>query len=310
MNTLLKSEEVLALLNAHYSLDKIQSCHLIRRGFNDHYLVELENARYVFRAYLNHKYYIESFDAFQFELDLLEHLHHDGVPVANAMRRSNGELLGSVSTQAGDRTFALFPYAAGSEIKSDTLTIEQCFQLGSTMAKLHLSANHFHSKHKGYHLDLKYLLDEPLKLFHKLINEKQPSFLNEKEKQMLTNRIESLGSIEDLVKVVNKIPLNQDEFGIIHADLHTGNVHFEGNELMVFDFDHCAYGWRAYDLAICLYLSSEQCEAMLRGYESLRPLSVEERECLPIFFKLRGLWNIADTLATESIREAPPQTDN
>ncbi len=164
INTLLKLQKILELINTHYSLGEIQSCSLIRRGFNDHYLIVSGNAKYIFRVYLNHKYYIESSDAFQFELNLLEHLHNEGVPVANALRMNNGELLGWVSTDYGDRAFTLFPYARGNELKSDSITIEQSFQLGKTMAELHLSANRFCSKHKRYHLDLKYLVDEPLRL--------------------------------------------------------------------------------------------------------------------------------------------------
>jgi len=278
---------------------------LIRRGFNDHYLIVSVSAKYILRIYLNHKYYIKSSDAFQFELDLLEHLNNEGVPVANALRINNGELLGCVSTECGDRAFALFPFALGNELKRDSITIEQSFQLGKTMAEIHLSANRFSSKYKRYHLDLKYLVDEPLRLISEQINGKDSEFTSDQDKEELQKIVTSLGPIESLVDAVKNIGLSQDEFGIIHGDLHTGNVHFQDDKLIVFDFDHSAYGWRAYDISISLFLPNAQRDSMLRGYESLRPLSEEERKCLPVFSKLRRLWDIGDMLATESIREKP-----
>ncbi|NQZ30258.1 MAG: phosphotransferase [Oceanospirillaceae bacterium] len=287
----------------------MQQCSLIRRGFNDHYLILMGDTKYILRVYLNDKYYIESFEAFQFELNLLEHLHNDGVPVANVIRLNSGELLGCMSTDYGDRAFALFPYALGNELKRGTITIEQCFVLGKTLAELHLSANHFHSKYQRYHLDLKYLVDEPLRLIGAKINAKDSELINDQDKEQLQNIVTSLGSIESLVETVKNLSDNQDEFGIIHADLHTGNVHFLNNDLVIFDFDHCAFGWRAYDISISFFLPNAQRDSMLRGYESKRPLSKEERECLPVFFKLRRLWDIGDMLATENLRAKPVVED-
>lgn len=302
MNTLLKPNEILEIVNANYSLGSIQSCNLIRRGFNDHYLISLDHEEYIFRVYLNHKYYIETSDAFKFELDLLEHLHCEGVPVANALRTKYGELLGRTPANSGDRDFALFSYARGREISRDSISIEQSFQLGKAMANMHLSANNFHSKRKRYRLDFKYLVDEPLRLIFDIVDGKKSAFTSDQDKDELQNIIQSLGPIDELVQAVKKIDLDQDQFGIIHGDLHTGNVHFQDNELVIFDFDHCAYGWRAYDISICLFLPREKGDSMLRGYESMRPLSKEERNCLPVFSKLRRLWDIGDMIATETLR--------
>src|SRR5271154_671527 len=42
-------------------------------------------------------------------------------------------------------------------------------------------------------------------------------------------------------------------FGMIHADLHDGNLLSDGERLTVIDFDDCAFGWFAYDIAVALY---------------------------------------------------------
>ena len=304
INTLLTPKEVLELVNSRYSIGEAQYCDLIRRGFNDHYLVEIGNLKYIFRVYLNHKYYIKSSDAFQFELDLLEHLHKEGVPVANALSMSNGELLGWTSTKLGERAFALFAYAAGKEVEEEAITSEQSFQFGKMTAKLHLAANSFKSNCKRYQLDLKYLVDEPLRLIAEQEDESS-RVVTQQQYERIHEILAPLQPVEDLVTTVKALETRGDEFGIIHADLHTSNVHFQGNQVTFFDFDHCAYGWRAYDLAPLSFLPEEQYEKFIEGYESVRPLSEQERESLPTFKKLRRFWNFGDFLATASLTAGP-----
>lgn len=45
----------------------------------------------------------------------------------------------------------------------------------------------------------------------------------------------------------------------------------ENYSLSDFDFDHCAYGWRAYDIAIACWYPAPQRDSMMQGYESQRP---------------------------------------
>ena len=114
--------------------------------------------------------------------------------------------------------------------------------------------------------------------------------------------MEKLQPLERYVDRVKSIGTDGDKFGVIHADMHLGNIHFRGQEPTIFDFDHCAYGWRDYDLAICYGLPETQRLSMVEGYESRRPLSPEERDSLQDLSNLRNLWDIGDTLATERMR--------
>lgn len=299
MNALLTSEEALDIIHRHYSLGEIEYCMFIRRGFNDTYLVDTGSEKYIFRLYLNGKYYVDSDDAYRFEMDLLKHLHTRDVPVATGIPTQDGEYLGVMQTAHGQRAFALFSYADGIPLSRSSVTTEQGYQLGVALANLHLAANSFESQFQRYKLDLKYLLDEPLRL----ISEGEKS-AEVKEKIKHGRRvIEMLQPIEPYVDRIKSIGTDGDKFGIIHADLHLGNVHFRGNELTIFDFDHCAYGWRAYDLAIASSLPKAQNVSMMEGYESRRPLSQEERDSLMDLGNLRNLWDVGDVLATENLRE-------
>ena len=222
-------------------MGEIQNCSLIRRGFNDHYLTTVGQTKYIFRVYLNGKYYVDSPKAYQFELDLIDYLHKQTIPVAYPIPLNNGELLGWTSTALGERATALFPFALGGEVAGESLTIEQSIELGKTVAALHVASNSFSSNHERYHLNLKYLVDEPLRLLEKDNSEQAQELLA------------SLPPITELVDAVNNLSIDNDEYGIIHGDLHNGNMHFHENQVTLFDFDHCAYGWRAYDLIPSVY---------------------------------------------------------
>ena len=80
--------------------------------------------------------------------------------------------------------------------------------------------------------------------------------------------------------------------GIIHADLFKDNVLLDGEKVAGFiDFYYACNGNFMYDLAIAVNdwartaenkLDSSLQDAFIRGYESIRPLSDEEREYFPI----------------------------
>ena len=299
MNSLLSSEEALEVVKRRYKLGDIDYCMLIRRGFNDTYLVNSGHDKYIFRIYLNGKYYVESNDAYRFELNLVQHLHSQGIPVASGIPTTDGELLGVEQIGKSERAFALFHYAEGIPLSRRSVTEEQSYQIGVALANLHLAANTFESQYERYKLDLNYLVDEPLRLISEGEKSSEPS----EEIQHGLHVVKKLGPIQPYIDRINSIGTDGDRFGIIHADLHLGNVHFRGNEFTIFDFDHCAYGWRAYDLAISNGLPKAQRDSMVEGYESRRPLSQEERDSLQDLANLRNLWDIGDILATENLRK-------
>jgi len=296
MSKPLTSLEALEVLNKHYSLGDVDYCMFIRRGFNDAYVVDTGQEKYIFRLYLNGKYYIESDDAYRFELNLVNHLYQAGVPVASVIPTANGELLGTGQTRYGQRIFALFHYADGIPLGRDSVTTEQSYRMGVALANLHLAANSFESQYERYKLDLKYLVDEPLRLIFEGEKCAEPSHRIKQGRYV----VEKLQPMQSYIDRVKSIGTDGDKFGVIHADMHLGNIHFRGEELTIFDFDHCAYGWRAYDLAICSGLPKAQKMSMIDGYESRRPLSQEERDSLQDLGNLRNLWDIGDILATEN----------
>lgn len=79
--------------------------------------------------------------------------------------------------------------------------------------------------------------------------------------------------------------------GVVHADLFTDNVFFDGDEVSgVIDFYFACTDYFAYDLAICLNAwasvagdwREDNRKALLEGYAGVRPLSESELIALPV----------------------------
>jgi Ser/Thr protein kinase RdoA (MazF antagonist) len=104
-----------------------------------------------------------------------------------------------------------------------------------------------------------------------------------------------------LYEYVQTLPKDKDDYGMIHADLHGGNffVDVATNTVTVFDFDDCAYGWFAMDIAmsvfdmLVLYPGTDReaftvrfLQSYLKGYRAENMLDVFWLSQLPYFLKL------------------------
>jgi Ser/Thr protein kinase RdoA (MazF antagonist) len=84
-------------------------------------------------------------------------------------------------------------------------------------------------------------------------------------------------------------------YGLIHADVVRENVLRDGDHISFIDFDDSGFGFRIYDLATCLVKSRFEDRyavmeaAILAGYQSIRPLSREELQALPLLIAVRAL---------------------
>jgi len=91
------------------------------------------------------------------------------------------------------------------------------------------------------------------------------------------------------------LPTTPDHFGLIHADLHLGNLMADGDDLTVIDFDDAGHGWFVYELAVALHPVLEEPweadarAALVRGYREVHPLDAEEEARIDSFLTMRSL---------------------
>lgn len=81
-----------------------------------------------------------------------------------------------------------------------------------------------------------------------------------------------------------------EAFGLIHADLHPGNVILQDQGPAIIDFDDAGFGWRLYDVAAAVFHAEapEAETAFLEGYDEVSPIRLET-DLLPLFRLMRAL---------------------
>jgi len=90
----------------------------------------------------------------------------------------------------------------------------------------------------------------------------------------------------------------QQEYGLIHADLHFGNVFFTPHGIAAIDFDDLGFAHYAYDYAVTLLTMRRRenfdalCAAYASGYERVRKLPSDWRERLEVFMAARVIFMV------------------
>ena len=291
-----RNRTVIAHVVANYALEPPITCHWIHRGYNDHYRIEAGSSRYVFRIYLRGKYYIQSEGDYRSELGLLRALAAGGVSVAAPIERCDGELMGRL----GGRCTALFDWANGDPIVGSIG--DPSSELGEMVGSMHRLSDQVAdaSAFSRYHLDLHYLLDEPLRIVGDLF----ARFARKGEMALLASFTDRFR------RHVESIPKRAPHYGIIHADLHAENIHYDGSFTFL-DFDHCAFGYRVHELVTLReMMSGTAWEGFVAGYRKRYPLDDADLRLLPLFTLLREIWGIGDDLAIRPVwGEEPTEED-
>lgn len=102
-----------------------------------------------------------------------------------------------------------------------------------------------------------------------------------------------------LVEELGTLSTGPDRFGLIHADLHLGNLMADGKQLTVIDFDDAGFGWFAHELAVALNpvvaepIFDEARDGIVEGYRHVFDLSDEEEQLIDSFVVMRSLMLVA-----------------
>lgn len=288
------------LVAVEYRLGTPDQYSLLSGGINDSYAIGIGERRYVLRSYGRDKFWITGESDIRFELDLLIHLHEQGIPVSYPLPRCNGDLLGRLpASEAKEGFYALFTWAPRAGVEAP-MHADQAHLVGQTLARIHQAADHFETGHRRYALDERTLLDWPLKQL-------EPYLTNATSPEG-TFIMEQVAQLRTLLGTFNPGP---GGWGIIHGDVHGGNYHFaEDGQITFFDFDHCGYGWRAYDFSYYYTRIQESLRTpCLQGYDAVRPLSHAERGMLTPFgraawMREAGGWASQTPYPSEEERQA------
>lgn len=293
----LSPEGLMAQALPQYDLGTVRSCQFWCRGLSDVYLVEAKHqgviSRYVLRV--THAHW-RSHPEVAFELDLLEFYRSQALPVAYALPTRSGEFLIPIQALEGVRYAALFVYAPGGVAVGD-LSPVQSHILGETLARCHQAGQDFESKFERSPLSVDYLLAESLDAIAPFFHDR-PADL-----KFLTE------VVVELQTELRSLPQDWPYWTVCWGDPHSGNVHFVDRSPTLFDFDQCAYGWRAFDVAKFFQvgvrggISLQLRQAFLNGYQSIAPLADWELENIRRFTQASHLWSWSIALINAQLHD-------
>ena len=279
-HSVLSAHAVLTEADGTFAIAPPSTCQLLRRGFNDTYLLQSRDERCIARVY---RAQWRTPSDIAYELELLLHLAAKGVSVSTPIATRDGNLLRRLSMPEGTRFLALFTYAKGTPLR---WTEEHSFLAGRLLAAIHAASDGFVSRHERFRLDLEYLMDRPLAAI----------------RPFLRHRPEDWSFLESLA---GKLRIRAEEAvragldcGVCHGDFGGNvNINVAGElRLTAFDFDFCGPGWRAYDFVPAKRIAtgrnnSRIWESFLAGYAERRSLAAADQEAVALFDGINRLWS-------------------
>jgi Ser/Thr protein kinase RdoA (MazF antagonist) len=275
-----------------YNLGAIDRCVFWNRGLSDIYLIETPSKSYILKV--SHHHWRSQSDI-QFELEFLDFLHQQHIPVANPLKTKAGKLLVVVHAVEGDRYAALFPYAPG-EIPQGDLNVDQSIIMGRTLSKIHSASLKFDNLTPRQHLNVEYLLDNSWEVICPYLHHQDLDLIYLEQAIALIKQ--QLSCLEQTAPF----------WTVCWGDPHSGNVHFtKDNQITLFDFDQCGYGWRVFDIAKFLQVSlnagikREIRDAFLAGYQEIQQLTDSEILSLQALTQMAHIWAWAISINATAI---------
>jgi homoserine kinase type II len=260
------SEKDVAEFLAAYDIGALTDLTGIKRGVqNSNYFLTTTKARFVLTLY--EKGVAEA--DLPFFLGLMEHLAKKNIPCPPPIPARSGEVLGHLA----GRPAVIIGFQPGEMLTR--IMPEDCAEAGRALAALHLAAADFSIRREN---------DLGLAGWEQLLADN----LNRADEVHV-----GLGNLlqDEINHLRLRWPTDLPQ-GVIHADLFSDNVFFDGPRLCgIIDFYFACNDLLTYDLAICLNawcfentgaFNITKARALIKGYENVRRLSPAEHQALPL----------------------------
>ena len=271
---------------------KVKVIEFIHHGENCTFkVIDTKGKKYLLRI---HRGGYHTKEAIQEELKWLESIHQTlDLKIPVPLRSKNSELLetGFVDGFSNPRNCCVFHWIEGGMVWK-SLSPKHMHLLGQKMALLQLQSQKRKVSHRNYWHAEGLLGDQPKMGSILNLPEIKPSvqkFIAEQRKEVFS----------EIKNYERKFP---EQLGLIHADMHLGNILFMEDDMGVIDFDDCGYGAYMYDVIVPLIMMEmvlkqtkqlkrrqEYQEAMLEGYATKKSLGAKDIEIISYYKKARRL---------------------
>ncbi|WP_207903321.1 phosphotransferase enzyme family protein [Hazenella coriacea] len=226
-------------------------------------------------------------DMIRGELDWLQWLEQHQLPVVRVASTPDQETC--VVVELDDGTFftaVSFHQLPGKQMNRLYDNNQLVQQLGSLMAKLHLATQTYSPRYDSWK---RHHWSQELHGFAE-------KYLSPTERKVIER-------FNSTMEEISSLPQTSDNYGLIHYDLHPGNIFVDDHQLVLLDFDDSQYSWFMSDLAISLFYAIPFSESeakktesakrfldqLLTGYQQIRSINDRELGWIPLFLKLREI---------------------
>jgi Ser/Thr protein kinase RdoA (MazF antagonist) len=272
-NSTLSAAHVGLFVQDKYALSSV-ACRLLKAGVNHSYLITSGSDKYIFRIYSlgwRNRHEIQE------EIRLLAMLKDNGMPVSYALTDAAKNHIQQLSAPEGLRYGVLFSYARGEKMLN--FRAELHYNVGQVMGRMHNLTQGFALGRATYTPQV--ILIDSFEQLRQIL----PADTEEYRWMLSTQKY--------LFEELSNADTAQLRTGGVHMDIWFDNMNFtENGDITLFDFDFCGNGWLCYDIAyyiLQLYstekvadVRDEKLQAFLDGYESITPISAEEKRLLPM----------------------------
>jgi Ser/Thr protein kinase RdoA (MazF antagonist) len=221
------------------------------------------------------------------EIDWINYLAAGGVLAARAVPALSGRLAEQIEDGAGGYfTASAFEKAPGGPASRADWEAGLLIRIGALLGQMHRLSQDYNPPESRLR---RHEWDEGL-------DQSAALYLPPGEERVTARWNELLAELRAL-------PRDRQSYGLIHQDMHGGNFFLDGQNITLFDFGDCCYGWFAYDLAIAFFyviphycrtpeqlaLARRCLEELWSGYCQENTLDPAWLENIPAFLKLREI---------------------
>lgn len=300
LRSIVSPQYISELISSKYGFKSDSNCKLIKSGgSNDIYLFTNKNNKYIIKVYSIRKCWNYTKDHYQFEVDFQNHLHKNDISVPKPIANIHGNTINHIKTPEYNKYYIIYTYLEGTPLQPLKYNINDYFNLGQSIAKLHNKSQEFSPlSHSNRNLDIEFLLSNPYERLQLCGIEN--SFSN-----LFFSTINR--TYINLQSKINSIKLSQLKRGVIHGDMHPDNFFIgKNNESISFlDFELSGYGYYIYDLAtfkwkLSLLSNAADLHAkfnnLIDGYLIQMPELVKDISYLDLFIQLRHFFILGSSI--------------
>jgi homoserine kinase type II len=237
----------------------------------------------------------QGLDGARAELRLLDGLASKGVPVPRALPSAGGD----IPVHEG-KPFAVFPWVEGEVLCLGRLEPAHCREVGAALARVHAASAALPPLGPGRF--------QPADMLARLHTVERTS-----------SRADALSAAAEVKALLVDYSARREAglpSGVVHGDLFRDNVLFRGGAIAaLLDFESVSHGPFVYDLLVTMEafcfrdaFDLELAGALVRGYESVRPLEERERSAYRVEGALACLRFATTRITDFLLRTSPGET--